>query len=48
MPYRCAKYERNQLMRRVYLVGSQLLLYNSTKKEKIMKKMGQFSETYIL
>ena len=42
MPYRCAKFERNQSISRVSLVGSKLLLQNGAKK----KKMMQFSEVH--
>ena len=36
-------YERNWYTRRVSLVGSELLLYNSVKKNNV-KKMGNFQE----
>ena len=43
MPYTCAKFEINQSMRRVSLVGSKLLLLNGAKKKNV-KKMGNFQK----
>ena len=47
MPYRCAKFERNQTTGRLFYVV-QKFFKSSAKKKKIVKKIGQFLEVYIL
>ena len=41
--YKCTKFERNWSIRRLLLVGSKLVFWNSAKKKKNVKKFGQFS-----
>ena len=49
MPYRCAKFERNRSMRRLFYVVQKFFKSSAKKKEKKnVKKIKQFLEVYIL
>ena len=47
MPYRCAKFERNQTTGRLFLCGSKILQKQcEEEEEENVKKIGQFLEVY--